>query len=574
MFSLYFLRNLKQITQTDLKLIQYKRNFNYYKQSSCLSTLKIPTIHTTSNSSDFQTFKHNYRIKNDPDSFGDQTPEPTNPTDLQDDQHFENPPPSQRLSTKQYAEIIKKFIKKHKIKEALDVLETRMLKEDKAKPENYIYNLLLGACGRVGYTKKAFSLYNQMKKRGLAVTPGIYTALFNACANSPWPEDGLTRAKHLQNIMKEKWYEPNDTNFNAMIKAFGRCGDLNAAFGIVDEMISKNLPIKDDTINFLLQACITDKEAGFRHALLIWRKMINKKIKPSIVTYNLLLKCVRECGIGDSEVLNDTLNNILNTRQNIQIQDDKKFCGAKNTLTTYKLTDQTSTCNAFTPEMTRNYELIDETSDSHELTNHTFNNLGDHMPNLISKTPNLGNIISISEITTPQDRFLLIGGQKGFLKDMQDNSCNPDIKTVTQILDCLPGNLASEQELLRNMKKLNIKADVDFYNMLIKKRSMRFDYEGAKNVLSLMTKSKYRPDLITYGVLSLGCRSKEEALELIEEMKNLSYRYGKNIPGRNFRITSGKSRTKKVERTLLTAASQIRRQNYYTFLWFLSSVIR
>ncbi|KAJ8979130.1 hypothetical protein NQ317_017973 [Molorchus minor] len=87
--------------------------------------------------------------------------------------------------------------------------------------------------------------------------------------------DGLTRAKHLYDIIIEKCYNPNDTNYNAMIKAFGRCGDCQMAFTIVDEMVCGT---RWSTINFLLEACISDKEAGFRHALLVWsRKLIEKK---------------------------------------------------------------------------------------------------------------------------------------------------------------------------------------------------------------------------------------------------------------------------------------------------------
>lgn len=57
-----------------------------------------------------------------------------------------------------------------------------------------------------------------MKKRSLKVTPHTYTGLFNACASSPWPEDGLSRAKHLRELMVEKGYNPNQTNYHAMIK--------------------------------------------------------------------------------------------------------------------------------------------------------------------------------------------------------------------------------------------------------------------------------------------------------------------------------------------------------------------
>jgi len=41
------------------------------------------------------------------------------------------------------------------------------------------------------------------------------------------------------------------------------------AFSLVDEMLKKKYKLKDETFNFLLQACISDKEAGFRHALLV-----------------------------------------------------------------------------------------------------------------------------------------------------------------------------------------------------------------------------------------------------------------------------------------------------------------
>ncbi|EFA00524.1 pentatricopeptide repeat-containing protein 1, mitochondrial [Tribolium castaneum] len=443
------------------------------------------------------------RLKNDPDTFGDpEEREEIYEKDLEEEKDWsEKTIPLKRQSTKQYADMIKALIKQHKIKEAIDVVEVKMIKEDKVKPENYIYNLLIGACGRVGYTKKAFSVYNQMKKRGLKITAGTYTALFNACANSPWPEDGLTRARKLQNIMIEKMYEPNDTNYHAMIKAFGRCGDLPAAFKLVDEMAAKKVKITGDTMNFLLQACIQDREAGFRHALLLWRKMVDKRIAPNLYTYNLILRCVRDCGLGNLEVTNETLQIILKKNLRLSGGDNKLLLEGSND----------GKC------LIQSNELVGEV---------------DHCrPNLMARVPHLGNIISLSEITKPEDRLLLVGGLRGFLGNMTESGCTPDIKSFTQLLDCLPGSEAAEKELLREMKRLGVKPDIDFFNMLIKKRSMRFDYESAKAVLNDMKKYNYRPNLITYGVLSLGCKTKEEALELLKEMEAHSYRLNTEILG-------------------------------------------
>lgn len=408
------------------------------------------------------------KIKDDPDTFGeaaDEEPE-LDAGDIEEERYLtEKPVASQKLSTKQYADIIKEFLRKRKIKEAIDVLEVRMLKEDRVQPENYIYNLIIGACGRVGYTKKAFSLYNDMKRRALKITPGTYTALFNACATSPWPTtDGLSRAKHLRTIMLEKMYEPNITNYNAMIKAFGRGGDLETAFCLVDEMVAKKLPVKDDTLNFLLQACITDKEAGFRHALLVWRKFVEKKIRPSLYSYNLMLRCIRDCGLGDIETTTNVINQLLSNSQGLLEERKQKLIGdGQNNVTVFQDNDQ--------------IKLVDNGKDVEKIQD---NLMVSSRPNLMANVPHLGNILSLSEVTKPEDRLLLVGGYSEFLQNMADHECTPDIKTFTQLLDNIPSTSAAEVNLLQAIKRNNLKPDIDFFNMLIKKRSMRFDYESAK----------------------------------------------------------------------------------------------
>lgn len=57
-----------------------------------------------------------------------------------------------------------------------------------------------------------------MKKRGMDTNESIYTALFNSCANSPWKEDGLSRAVKLKEQLKNKSYISNRQQYHAMLK--------------------------------------------------------------------------------------------------------------------------------------------------------------------------------------------------------------------------------------------------------------------------------------------------------------------------------------------------------------------
>ena len=390
----------------------------------------------------------------DPDTFGTLSTnnqqaddELLDEDDIKEEEFLRNPPrKSQKLRTSEYAELIKEHLRGNRIKEAIDVLEVKMIKDDRVKPENYIYNLLIGGCARVGFSKKAFQLFTKMKQRGLKVTGGTYTSLFNACANAPWTNDALEKSNRLREIMIEKGYEPNASNYNAMIKAYGRCKDLKTAFLLVDEMIEKNLPIKIDTFNFLLQACVSDHDFGFRHALLVWHKIYQRKLAPDVYSFNLMLRCCRDTNLGDLETTEEVIQTILLGNST---NDGVKMLEA----------NTSSSDNS----------LLKFDSGSIQTT-----------PNLLSMRPHLGSMISLSEVKKPEDRLLLLGGFSGYLDVMHQFEVTPDIITYSQLLDVLPSTQAAEKKLLSTLRKASLKCDIDFFNTLIKKRSMRFDYESAK----------------------------------------------------------------------------------------------
>lgn len=482
-----------------LKCLRILKNTNIILHSvKCTSTKVSEKL-----LSNLQTAPKEFRTESnliyheDPDTFGSLTRKVINKDaiededDLKEEEFQQNVPlPSQKLTIKQYADLIKQFIQHKRLKEAIDVLEVRMLTQDRVKPENYIYNILIGACADVGYTKKAFKLFNDMKRRGLKPTGDTYTCLFTACVNSPWVTDGLKRAHGLRELMIEKAIEPNLTNYNAMIKAFGRCGDLSTAFSLVDEMMSKKIKIRVHTFNHLLQACISDKNHGLRHALIVWRKMLKLKEKPNIFSFNLMLKCVKDCNLGSLEDMQDLISTVQNTiliggqekalligRKSIELPLPRKTDEDKKEALESKQSDKNL--------LERTELIIDNRSDQVKLEVVERNTLTNpsvekRAPNLLSKTPNMEEVMSLQLVHEVQDKFAMVGGFEDFLKEMATYSVKPDIKTFTQMLMVLDENKDAEIKLIEAMKMFKVKADIGFYNMLIKKRCLRSDYQGAK----------------------------------------------------------------------------------------------
>ena len=254
---------------------------------------------------------------NDPDTFGTivdeveqrhliSTSEKLQQMKLEDDDednaHLRLSQVGRKRTPISYGREIQSLTRAGKVYEAIDVINTKMLKEDRVMPSVFVFSSLIGALGRVGYTREAFRMFNKMKKMGIEPDGPTYTGLFNACANSPFKEEGLKRAKKLHRQLKEKEVEMNSKTYNALIKAYGMCGDIVLAFSVMDEMKAERVQTTSQTYASLLITCISDKEAGFKHAIEVWRRYRKTKTgKFNTELYNLLLRAARDCGVGDIE---------------------------------------------------------------------------------------------------------------------------------------------------------------------------------------------------------------------------------------------------------------------------------
>lgn len=436
----------------------------------------------------------------------------------------------------------KRLIKEGKLAEALDLFERQMLKEERLQPLECNYTVLIGGCGRVGYLKKAFRLFNDMKKRDLEPSDATYTALFNVCAESPWKDSALQSALKLRQQLQAQNFQLNLKTYHALLKVAAKCADLRVCLEVFKEIIQKGHAVTEETFCFLLMGCIQDKKTGFRQAMQVWRLMLSLGIKPSRHGYNLLLGAARDCGLGDPEVASRLLLTSQEETILLQPPTGRRLAGGKVQAKTrhgvsvkhvealerqlfLEPSQKVEGPPAF-PEARETSRTQPEVETKAEP-----GHMGALAPlalkpphlelqvNLLSVGALSPAVLSFGTVATPADRLALMGGLEGFLGKMAEHGLQPDIKTLTLLAEVVEPGSPAESSLLSILDRHRLEADITFFNTLIRKKSKLGDLEGAKALLPILAKKGIVPNLRTFCSLAIGCHRPRDGMQLLADMK-------------------------------------------------------
>lgn len=445
----------------------------------------------------------------------------------------------------------KKLLKENKLQQALDLFSGDMLKRERLQPEEYNYTILIGGCGRAGQLKKAFKLYNDMKKRSLIPTDATYTALFNACAQSPSKQAGLQHALHLEQELRRKNYPISTITYHALLKTHAFTNHLQACLHTLREMLENQHVVTQETFHYLLMGCVKEKENGFRLALQIWRQMLRSGIYPDAKNYNLLLRTARDCGIGDPTTATYLLLSPDWADQKGQgAASNKSRRGSKNPIDIDLLERQLFLQPGQDGNSLFTADRNDNKGSAHvtgaELVPYSSVPDVNHMvvveevprgaPSCqivpVGEAPNLldlferksGAVVSIGTVDGASDRLALIGGGKGFLEKMVSSGFRPDIRTLTLLADTMEPGSQSLQMLLEGAKLHKVKLDVAFFNTVIRRAAKAGDLDAAKAVLSVMCQRHVSTDVQTYGCLALACDQKKDGLQLLKDIEDARLR--------------------------------------------------
>ena len=199
--------------------------------------------------------------------------------------------------------------------------------------------------------------------------------------------------------------------------------------------------------------------------------------------YNLLLRCIRDCGMGNEAIFVDLLGTVSSSIS----KDNLKLFGSQEPTQMPK----TSTRNGNGEPQEVLYEVqdpgdqimqIEEHQASNNQLSHPERDLVKNFPNILNPKFNMTFYKNwkLSLPKDPVDRLFLLGGAENILKHMKKDNCLPTIKTFSLLLELVPSSLEAEDDLIVLMENNSVKPDLTFFNLLIRKRCMRKHYRNAR----------------------------------------------------------------------------------------------
>ncbi|CCF72780.1 PPR repeat family [Babesia microti strain RI] len=216
-----------------------------------------------------------------------------------------------------YSTLIKGFGQTKQLNKALNIYLTML--DEGVVPNTITYNSIIDACARVGDMNKAANLLEDMlnnniepdlitfstvikgycvqsnmdrslqllramSERGIKPDGILYNSLLDGCVKSgrPW------LCQQLWDEMQENGIAPSNFTLTILIKMYGRLGQLDKAFQLMDELPRKyNIQTNTHVYTCLMSACITNGK--YKMALDVFNCMNGNGIVPDSKTYETII---------------------------------------------------------------------------------------------------------------------------------------------------------------------------------------------------------------------------------------------------------------------------------------------
>nr|KAG5713775.1 hypothetical protein BaRGS_024402 [Batillaria attramentaria] len=289
--------------------------------------------------------------------------------------------------------------------------------------------------------------------------------------------------------------------------------------------------------------------------------MQKMNIQPDLPLYNLFIRCVRDCGVGEATTLTDLLGDTASAPSTPELTSGKR--NTANDIALLESRDSSRCSLQSAGEISSSSQSLGDAENHHEdmdefqqyleqkskadidsdvlqidqNSDMSLEHLAQSVstaptiPDLLSPNCDVSGVVSLGDLSSKESQLALVGGVEGILGRMVEDNVKPDIITFSQLITVAVPTVEAEERVLEFMKKMKVKPDIDLLNALIHKRCMRWDFEAARDVQQMISEYKLTPNQRTFGVLAMTCRSQPDAALLLHDMEACELQPNKEILG-------------------------------------------
>lgn len=152
------------------------------------------------------------------------------------------------------------------------------------------YNIIVDGYAKNSDSMEAFELYSQTEESGVGVDAFTFASLLSAAASI----GAVGKGEEIHARLLKAGFQSNQSVCNALISMYSRCGNIEAALQVFNEMESRNI--------VSWTAIITGfaKHGFAKTALELFSQMLMAGIKPNEVTYVAVLSACSHVGLADA----------------------------------------------------------------------------------------------------------------------------------------------------------------------------------------------------------------------------------------------------------------------------------
>jgi pentatricopeptide repeat protein len=152
-------------------------------------------------------------------------------------------------------------------------------------PDLITYSTLIKGYSVCGELDKALQLFTTMRNKGIRPDAIVFNSLLDGCARKQMP----ALCEQVVADMEAAGVVPSNHSASILIKLYGRCKNLDAAFKVIDEMPKKfGFQANNAVYTCLMSACIAN--GRLEQAMELRTRMLKEGVYPDEKTYSTLLR--------------------------------------------------------------------------------------------------------------------------------------------------------------------------------------------------------------------------------------------------------------------------------------------